>query len=180
MTQTVAKRWYVVHTQTGHEDRVKTTLEARTQQANLQGQISQVLIPTEKVSEIKSGKKTISTRKFFPGYVLIEMELNDDTWYLVKNTPGVSGFIGSGKKPLPLSESEVSTIIKQAEEKKEKPTPKVIFEKGESVRVKEGPFINFNGTIEEVNPNKGKLKVLVAIFGRTTPVELEYWQVEKI
>ena len=174
------KHWYVVHTQTGREETVKTTLESHAQQFSLQEKITQILIPTEKVSEIKSGKKTISTRKFFPGYVLIEMELNDDTWYLVKNTPGVSGFIGSGKKPLPLADSEVNTIIKQAEEKKEKPTPKVIYEKGESVRVKEGPFVNFNGTIEEVNPNKGKLKVLVAIFGRTTPVELEYWQVEKI
>jgi transcriptional antiterminator NusG len=176
----MAKHWYVIHTQTGHEERVKTTLESRAQQFSLQDKISQVLIPTEKVSEIKAGKKKISTRKFFPGYVLVEMELNDETWYLVKNTPGVSGFIGSGRKPLPLKEAEVAGIIKQAEEKKEKPTPKIIYEKGESVRVKEGPFVNFNGTIEEVNPNKGKLKVLVAIFGRTTPVELEYWQVEKI
>lgn len=174
------KHWYVIHTQTGHEDRVKTTLENRAVQFNLQEKISSVLIPTEKVSEIKAGKKKISTRKFFPGYVLVEMEMNDDTWYLVKNTPGVSGFIGSGRKPLPLRETEVNSIIKQAEEKKEKPTPKVIFEKGESIRVKEGPFVNFNGIIEEVNPNKGKLKVMVAIFGRTTPVELEYWQVEKI
>ncbi len=180
MTGVLTKHWYVVHTQTGREEHVKTTLESRAQQFNLQEKIAQVLIPTEKVSEIKAGKKTISTRKFFPGYVLVEMEMNDETWYLVKNTPGVSGFIGSGRKPLPLKDSEVAGIIKQAEEKKEKPTPKVIFEKGESVRVKEGPFVNFNGTIEEVNPNKGKLKVLVAIFGRTTPVELEYWQVEKI
>ena len=176
----MVKQWYVIHTQTGHEERVKKTLEGRTQQYGLQEQISQVLIPTEKVSEVKAGKKKISTRKFFPGYVLVEMELNDQTWYLVKNTPGVSGFIGSGKKPLPLKESEVSSIIKQAEEKKEKPTPKIIYERGESIRVKEGPFINFNGRIDEVNPNKGKLKVMVAIFGRTTPVELEYWQVEKI
>ena len=176
----MAKHWYVVHTQTGREERVKTTLEGRAQQHNLQDKITQVLIPTEKVSEIKSGKKKISTRKFFPGYVLIEMELNDDTWYLVKNTPGVSGFIGSGRKPIPLKDAEVTGIIKQAEDKKEKPTPKVVFEKGESVRVKEGPFVNFNGTIDDVNPNKGKLKVLVAIFGRTTPVELEYWQVESI
>ncbi|MCG3176450.1 MAG: Transcription termination/antitermination protein NusG [Candidatus Omnitrophica bacterium] len=176
----MTKNWYVIHTQTGHEERVKVTLESRAQQFGQQERIAQVLIPTEKVSEVKAGKKKISTRKFFPGYVLVEMELTDDTWYLVKNTPGVTGFIGSGKKPLPLKDSEVSSIIRQAEEKKEKPTPKVIYDKGESVRVKEGPFVNFNGTIEEVNPNKGKLKVLVAIFGRTTPVELEYWQVEKI
>ncbi len=174
------KQWFVIHTQTGHEEKVKTTLESRAKQHDSGGKIAQVLIPTEKVSEIKAGKKKISTRKFFPGYVLVEMELTDDTWYLVRNTPGVSGFIGSGRKPLPLKAAEVSSIIKQAEEKKEKPTPKVIFEKGESVRVKEGPFINFNGTVEEINPNKGKLKVMVGIFGRTTPVELEYWQVEKI
>ena len=180
MTQLMTKQWYVVHTQTGREESVKTTLESRTVQHNMQEKITQVLIPTEKVSEIKAGKKKISTRKFFPGYVLVEMELSDETWYLVKNTPGVSGFIGSGRKPLPLKAEEVAGIIKQAEEKKEKPTPKVIFEKGESVRVKEGPFVNFNGTVDEANPNKGKLKVLVAIFGRTTPVELEYWQVEKI
>ena len=176
----LAKHWYVIHTQTGREERVKIALESRAQQNKMGDKISQVLILTEKVSEIKAGKKKISTRKFFPGYVLVEMELSDETWYLVKNTPGVSGFIGSGRKPLPLKEAEVTGIIKQAEEKKEKPTPKVIFEKGESVRVKEGPFVNFDGTIEEVNPNKGKLKVLVAIFGRTTPVELEYWQVERL
>ena len=148
--QAPVKRWYVIHTQTGHEDRVKTTLEARAQQFNLKEKISQVLIPMEKVSEIKAGKKKISTRKFFPGYVLVEMEMNDETWYLIKNTPGVSGFIGTGRKPSPLKEAEVNSIIKQAEEKKEKPTPKVVFEKGESVRVKEGPFVNFNGTICQI------------------------------
>ena len=176
----MSKQWYVIHTQTGREETVKKTLESRAKQNKLDDKFFQILIPTEKVSEVKAGKKTISTRKFFPGYVLVEMEMTDETWYLVKNTPGVSGFIGSGRKPSPLKEAEVNGIIRQAEEKKEKPTPKVVFEKGESVRVKEGPFINFNGTIEEVNPNKGKLKVLVAIFGRTTPVELEYWQVEKV
>ena len=180
MEKVMSKQWYVIHTQTGREETVKTTLQSRAVQNNMQDKIAQILIPTEKVSEVKAGKKKITTRKFFLGYVLVEMEMGDDTWYLVKNTPGVSGFIGSGRKPLALKEAEVAGIIKQAEEKKEKPTPKVIFEKGESVRVKEGPFINFNGTIEEVNPNKGKLKVLVAIFGRTTPVELEYWQVEKV
>ena len=176
----MAKQWFVIHTQTGREDNVKTMLVSRAQQHNLTDKIAQVLIPTEKVSEVKAGKKKISTRKFYPGYVLVEMDMTDETWYLIKNTPGVSGFIGSGRKPIPLRDNEVNSIIRQAEEKKEKPTPKVKYEKGESVRVKEGPFVNFNGTIEEVNPNKGKLKVMVAIFGRTTPVELEYWQVEKI
>lgn len=174
------KKWYVVHTQTGYEDKVKTNIEKRAETSNLKELISQVLVPTEKVSEVKEGKKKISTRKFFPGYILIEMELTDETWYLTKNTPGVTGFIGSGRRPVPLEESEVEAILKQTELAKEKPTPKVIFEKGEGVRVLEGPFANFNGTIEEINPTKGKLKVTMSIFGRATPVELEYWQVEKI
>jgi transcriptional antiterminator NusG len=177
----MAKKWYVIHTQTGYEDRVKGSLEVKlATNPSIQEKVSQVLIPTEKVSEVKDGKKKISQRKFFPGYILVEMDLTDDTWYLVKNTPGVTGFIGSGNNPLPLHENEVRTILKQAEEKQEKATPKVIFEVGESVKVKEGPFTNFNGTIEEIHPEKGKLKVMVAIFGRSTPVELEYWQVEKL
>lgn len=174
------KRWYVIHTQTGYEDKVKTSIETRAKSSNLNDFVSQALVPTEKVSEVKEGKKKITTRKFFPGYVLVEMELTDETWYLIKNTPGVSGFIGSGRRPVPLEESEVSAILKQTEIAKEKPTPKVIFEKGEGVRVLDGPFANFNGTIEEINPTKGKLKVTISIFGRATPVELEYWQVEKI
>lgn len=177
----MAKKWYVIHTQTGYEDRVKGSLEVRLATNPLiQEKVSQVLIPTEKVSEVKDGKKKISQRKFFPGYILVEMDLTEDTWYLVKGTPGVTGFIGSGNKPLPLQENEVKTILKQAEEKQEKAIPKVIFEVGEAVKVKEGPFTNFNGTIEEVHPEKGKLKVMVSIFGRSTPVELEYWQVEKL
>ncbi len=177
----MSKKWYVIHTQTGYEDRVKGALDAKlAADSSIQEKVNQVLIPTEKVSEVKDGKKKISQRKFFPGYILVEMDLTEDTWYLVKNTPGVTGFIGSGNKPLPLQENEVRTILKQAEEKQEKATPKVIFEVGEAVKVKEGPFTNFNGTIEEVHPEKGKLKVMVAIFGRSTPVELEYWQVEKL
>ena len=173
-------KWYVVHTQTGCEQRVKGSLMTRASSQQMEEKVSQVLIPTEKVSEVKEGQKKITERKFFPGYVLIEMDLTDETWYLVKNTPGISGFVGSGTKPIPLDETEVQTIIQQQEEKKEKPQPKVIFEIGESVRVKEGAFANFNGTIDEVNPNKGKLRVMVTIFGRATPVELEYWQVEKL
>lgn len=176
----MAKHWYVVHTQTGHEERVRTTLENRIKAANAQELISQILIPTEKVSEVRGGKKRIMERKFFPGYVLIEMELSDEIWYLIKNTPGITGFIGPGSKPQPLREEEVATILKQAEESKEKPIPKVIFEKGESVKIIEGPFTNFSGLIDEINPAKGKIKVMVSIFGRSTPVELEYWQVEKM
>lgn len=173
-------KWYVVHTQTGVEAKVKANLESRAELEGMRDKIRQVLIPTEKVSEVKAGKKRISERKFFPGYILIEMELTDDSWYLVKNTPGISGFVGSGKNPLPLSENDVYQILNQQEEKTSKPKPKVEFTVGEGVRVKEGAFANFNGVIDDVNPNKGKLRVMVTIFGRQTPVELEYWQVEKI
>ena len=173
-------KWYVIHTQTGAEAKAKANLLSRAESAGLSSTITQVFIPTEKVSEVKAGKKKISERKFFPGYILVQMDLTDEGWYLVKNTPGVSGFVGSGKKPIPLSETEVNQIIRQQEEKTAKPKPKVEFVLGEGVRVKEGAFANFNGTIEEINPNRGKLKVLVSIFGRSTPVELEYWQVEKI
>lgn len=176
----MAKKWYVLHTQTGYEDKVKTTLENRLKDCIFREQVAQIMIPTEKVSEIKDGKKRISSRKFFPGYIFIEMEPTDEVWHFVKNTPGVSGFIGSGMKPIPLHDHEIQHILKQAEERQEKPTPRVVFESGEAVRVIEGPFTNFNGAVEEVNPNKGKLKVMVSIFGRLTPVELEYWQVEKI
>jgi transcriptional antiterminator NusG len=175
----MARQWFVIHTQTGYEEKVKTSLENKIKGAE-DDAISQVLMPTEKVSEVKSGKKRVFQRKFFPGYILVEMEMNEKTWYLIKNIPGVSGFIGSGSKPIPLSEGEIKNILAQTKEKQEKPTPKIIFETGESVRVTEGPFVNFNGTIDEVNPDKGKIKVMVPIFGRTTPVELEYWQVERL
>lgn len=173
-------KWYVIHTQTGAEAKVRANLTSRAETAGLTNTIHQVFIPTEKVSEVKAGKKKISERKFFPGYILVQMELTDESWYLVRNTPGVSGFVGSGKKPIPLSETEVGQILRQQEEKTAKPKPKVEFGVGESVRVKEGAFANFHGTIEEINPNRGKLKVMVSIFGRSTPVELEYWQVEKV
>lgn len=176
----MAKKWYVIHAQTGSEEKVKSSIERRVEANNMKDLISQVLIPTEQVSEVKEGKKKISQRKFFPGYMLVEMEMTDETWYLVKNTPGVTGFIGERAKPVALKEEEMQTILKQTEERKVKPAPKVIFEKGESVRVIDGPFTNFNGVIEEINPDKGKLKVSVTIFGRSTPVELEYWQIEKI
>jgi len=173
-------KWYVVHTQTGCENRIKDSLIARAASQGKEEMFGEVLIPTEQVSEVKDGQKKISERKFYPGYVLVEMDLSDETWYIVKNTPGISGFVGSGNKPIPLAENEVKAILDAQEEKKTKPQPKVIFEIGESVRVKEGAFANFNGTIEDVNPQKGKLKVMVTIFGRATPVELEYWQVEKL
>jgi transcriptional antiterminator NusG len=176
----MAKNWYVIHTQTGYEDRVKRSLESKVKAGLAKDSISQVLVPIEQVSEVKGGKKRISQRKFFPGYILVEMELTDESWYLIKSISGVTGFVGAGARPLPLKEDEIETILKQAKDAKEKPTPKIIFDKGESVRVNDGPFTNFNGTIEEVNLAKGRIKVMISIFGRATPVELETWQVEKI
>lgn len=174
------KKWYVVHTLTGSEEKVRNTLQNRVISAGFQDFIGQVLIPTEQVSEVRSGKKKVTQRKFFPGYILVEMELNEKTYLFIKSTPGVTGFIGLGRQPSALSQDAVDTILKRTQETQAKPSPKVVFETGEAVRVTEGPFENFNGTIEGIFPEKGKLKVSVSIFGRATPVELEYWQVEKI
>lgn len=174
------KQWYVVHTQTGSEEKVKTALDNKIASLGMSELVCKVIIPTEQVSEVRSGKKRISARKFFPGYLLVEMEFNESTYLFVKTTPGVTGFIGLGKKPMPLPQKEVESILKKTEETAAKPSPKIVFDKGEQVRVTEGPFLNFNGTIEEVHPEKGKIKVSVSIFGRSTPVELEYWQVEKV
>jgi len=175
----MTKKWYVVHTQTGLEDKVKAALEKRIAASEIKDSIGKIMIPTEQVSEIRSGKKRVSQRKFFPGYLLLEMELDERSYMLIKTTPGVTGFIGLGRQPSSLSDTEVENILKRSEETQVRPSPKIVFEKGEQVRVNEGPFMNFNGTIEEVKPEKGKLKVNVTIFGRSTPVELEYWQVEK-
>lgn len=174
------KKWYVIHTQTGSEEKAKISLETRITDSGMQEHFSQVLIPTEQISEIRSGKKKISQRKFFPGYLLVEMELNEKTWLLVKTAPGVSGFIGSGKTPTALSSDEVDNILKRTQEAQAKPSPKVSFEIGEPVRVIDGPFMNFNGVIDEILSDKQKIKVSVSIFGRATPVDLEYWQVEKV
>ncbi|NQT75947.1 MAG: transcription termination/antitermination factor NusG [Candidatus Omnitrophica bacterium] len=176
----MASNWYVIHTLTGQEDKVRASIESHVQEGALKDKVFQVLIPTEQVSEVKDGKKKISLRKFFPGYILVQVDLDDEAWYKIRNIQGVTGFIGTKTKPIPLLESEVKLIIKQTEERKEKPTPKVVFEKGDSVKIIEGPFINFSGTVEEVNPDKGKIKVMVLIFGRATPVEMEYWQVERL
>ena len=174
------RNWYVVHTQTGLEDKVKSYLENKITTLALQEAIGKIVIPTEQISEVRSGKKKISQRKFFPGYILVEMELNEETYFIVKATPGVTGFIGLGKKPTPLPPGEVEDILKRTQDTQTKPSPKIIFEKGEQVRVTEGPFVNFNGTIDEIHPERGKLKVSVSIFGRATLVELEYWQVERV
>ncbi len=176
----MAKRWYVVHAYSGFEKSVQRALRERIDRAGMQDLFGEILVPTEEVVEMRAGQKTISERKFFPGYVLVEMEMNDDTWHLVKNTSKVSGFVGgAGNKPTPISALEVEKIFKRMQEGVEKPKPKVLFEIGELVRVKEGPFNDFNGTVEDVNYEKSKIRVSVTIFGRATPVELEFSQVEK-
>lgn len=180
MTEAVTREnnWYVVHTLSGQEYKVKEALESKIKVGEMEELISQVLIPSERVAEVKGGKKTITARKFFPGYLLVEMILTDETYYFIRHTPGVIGFIGSGS-PIPLLEHEIRDILDQIEAKKEKVKPKILFEIGETVKVTDGPFVNFNAVVDEINPERGKLKALVSIFGRATPVELEYWQVEK-
>ncbi len=177
---TTTKQWYVIHTYSGFENKVKASIEQRAKVFGLEEQIPRVIVPTEEVVEIKRGQKKITPQKFFPGYVLVEMEMNDETWHLVKSTPKVTGFVGSGSRPVPLPQEEVDEILYQMEVGAEKPKPKSVFQKGDKVRVIEGPFINFMGAIDDLNPERGKLKVMVAIFGRLTPVELEYYQVERI
>jgi transcriptional antiterminator NusG len=172
--------WYVVHTYSGYEAKVKASLEERVNALRLQERITQVLVPSEQVVEIKGGKKRISARKFFPGYILVEMELSDDTWYLIKNTPKVTGFLGGGRHPTPLPTEEVGFIIEQMRGEAEKPKPRILFERGENVTIVDGPFTNFTGEIEEVDEVRGKLRVMVTIFGRATPVEMEFLQVEKV
>lgn len=176
----MAKRWYVVHTYSQFEKSVQRALLERIERTGVQDLFGQILVPVEEVVELKAGQKTISERKFFPGYLLVEMEMTDETWHLVKNTPKVTGFLGgSAMKPSPISQKEVDTIMQQMQAGVEKPRPKVLFEVGEAVRVKEGPFTDFNGMVEDVNYDKSKLRVSVTIFGRSTPVELNFGQVEK-
>lgn len=174
------KQWYIIHTLTGAEEKVRSNLEARIKASGYEDIIDGIIIPKERVTEVRLRKKKVLERKFFPGYILVHMEMDDTSWLFVKNTPGITTFIGPRRKPFPISEEEVDKILRKAEESKAKPAPKVSFEKDESVRVIEGPFVNFNGVVEEVYLEKGRLKVSVSIFGRTTPVELEFWQVEKI
>ncbi|MDO8895920.1 MAG: transcription termination/antitermination protein NusG [Nitrosomonas sp.] len=176
----MSKRWYVVHAYSGYEKSVQRALKDRVERAGMQDKFGQILVPVEEVIEMKSGQKSISERKFFPGYVLVEMEMSDDSWHLVKNTDKVTGFVGgSAMKPTPISQKEVDNILHQIQEGVEKPKPKVLFEVGEAVRVKDGPFTDFHGNVEDVNYDKSKLRVSVSIFGRPTPVELDFNQVEK-
>ena len=176
----MTKRWYVVHAYSGFEKSVQRALKERVARAGMEDAFGQILVPVEEVIEMKSGQKSISERKFFPGYVLVEMEMNDESWHLVKSTPKVTGFVGgSANKPTPISEKEVEKIMQQMQEGVDKPRPKVLWEMGEVVRVKEGPFTDFHGSVEDVNYDKSKLRVMVTIFGRATPVELDFSQVEK-
>ncbi len=179
------KQWFVLHTLTGQEYKVKESIHRRLKLEEMEDYISEVIVPTEKVSEVKRGVRSTQTRKFFPGYVLVNVALYDENkqlrekvWFFIRETPGIIGFVG-GDRPVPLRQQEVEMILRQVEEKREKVKPKVVFEPGETVKITDGPFMNFSGVVEEVDPERGKLKVSVAIFGRSAPVELEYWQVER-
>ena len=176
----MSKRWYVVHAYSGYEKRVMNTLKERIELHEVQDLFGEVLVPTEEIVEIRDGKKRKSERKFYPGYVLVNMDMNDESWHLVKNTPHVLGFIGgTAGNPAPITESEANEILSRVESGVDKPRPKTVFEPGEMVRVTDGPFADFNGVVEEINYEKNKLQVAVLIFGRSTPVELEFGQVEK-
>lgn len=174
------KKWYIIHTYSGFERKVKESLESRVKAFGLEEKIGQILIPTETVVEMRGGKRVESSRLFYPGYVLVELEMDDNVWHLVKATPRVTGFVGSAQNPSPLSEEEVDQIINRVATAGEKPTPKMIFERNETVKIVDGPFNNFTGVVDEINMDRNTLKVMVTIFGRSTPVELEFLQVEKL
>jgi transcription termination/antitermination protein NusG len=173
-------KWYIIHSYSGFERKVKESLESRVQAFGLQDKIGRVLIPTEAVTEVRGGKKYTSERMFYPGYVLVEMDMDDHVWHVVKATPRVTGFVGTGQQPTPLSEEEVQHIVYRVDQAKDKPKLKVKFEKNETVRITEGPFATFTGVVDDVNEDRETLKVMVTIFGRSTPVELEFGQVEKV
>ena len=179
MAETAQKQWYIVHTYSGFEERVRENLNQRIEALGMREKFGEIKIPTETLIEMKGGKKREVQRKFFPGYILIEMDMADDAWHLVKNTPKVTGFVGTGKKPTPLTPEEVDQILTQVVTTKEKPKPKHVYEHGEHVRIIDGPFSNFTGVVEEVNVDRSTLKVMVTIFGRSTPVELDFLQVAR-
>jgi len=180
MTDVTEKSWYIVHTYSGFEKKVSESLQQRVQAYGLQGEIGEVLIPTEDVVELRGGKKVVSSKRFFPGYILVEMNMTDNAWHVVKNTPKVTGFVGAGAKPTPLTKDEVEQILTQVRTAAEKPMPTYSCDRYDQVRINEGPFSGFNGTVDDVNTDKNTLKVLVTIFGRSTPVELDFLQVEKL
>lgn len=176
----MALKWYIVHVYSGFENRVKASLEERIAASSLADKFGEVIVPTEQVVELVKGKRKESSRKFYPGYILVQMDLNDATWHIVNDTAKVTGFLGGREKPAPIPDEEVSQILNRMEAGKSKPKPKYYFEPGDEIRVIDGPFANFNGIVDEVNPEKGKIRVMVRIFGRSTPVELEFVQVTKI
>lgn len=176
----MAKRWYIVHAYSNFENKVAESIRERAAQNGLTDMFEQILVPTEKVTEVRRGRKVDTERKFFPGYVLVKAELSDQVFHLIKNTPKVTGFLGAADKPMPIQESEALRILQQVQDGVERPKPSVTFEVGESVKVSDGPFASFNGVVEEVDEERARLKVAVSIFGRATPVDLEYGQVEKI
>jgi transcriptional antiterminator NusG len=176
----MASRWYVIHVYSGFEKKVAAAIREQAEQKGLGERFEEILVPTEEVVEVKRGAKVNSERKFFPGYVLIKMDLDDQTWHLVKNTAKVTGFLGGRGRPSPISDTEAARIMRQVQEGIERPKPSITFEVGEQVRVSDGPFTSFNGVVEEVDEEKSRIKVAVSIFGRATPVELEYTQVEKV
>jgi len=176
----MAKAWYAIRAQSEREDLIRDNLEAKVKAAGIESLISRIMVPREHVSEIRDGKKRIIQRKMYPGYILVEADLTDEAWFLITETPGIRGFVGSRTKPVPLTEGEIGRILRDIEDKKERPRPKVEFEVGDGVKIRSGPFENYDGVIEEINPTKGVLRVSVSIFGRSTPVELEYSQVERL
>jgi transcriptional antiterminator NusG len=180
MTDTSEKKWYVLRVQSGKEELVKATLEKRLRAADLERYVSRILVPSQAFTEIRGGKRRVVERRTYPGYIMVEMAVNEDTWFLVRETPGISDFLGSASTPVPLGSHEVEKLLGEAEKKEEQPKLKVDFKVGETVKIKEGPFQNFEGTVEELILVKGLVKVTVIIFGRPTQVELEYWQVEPI
>ncbi len=173
-------KWYIVHTYSGFENRVRLTLQEKIKSLGKEEFFSQIIVPTEQVVELVKGKKKTSSRKFYPGYIMVQMALTDETWHIVQDTDKVTGFLGGKMKPVPISEEEAQRILTRMEDGRERPKPKFLFEEGDEVRVIDGPFNNFNGMVEEVKPDKAKLKVLISIFGRSTPVELDFVQVTKI